>query len=675
MLFRLAIDSNVKLMNIKKTTFGSRQVESFSLTTSALLKNLSATGRGKKQILSMAADGSLVAVALWLAYSLRLGQPFSGFNANWYLFLLMPICTVSVFASFGIYQWIIRSSNQRLFRRLLKCCLISSLALLVLLFLLPPDLPSPRSLVVIYGLLLLSGSGGLRLLWHSFFDTGKQGLPSAVYGAGSAGIQLVSLSSAGSDYRPTVFIDDDATLEGSTLCGLPVLSGKSRDLQSALKRYDINCVVLAMPSLSSTTYQQKLSVVDDLGYPVLTMPSISELMTGAARADEIRDVSINDILGRSEVEPDIELMCRRVTCKVVLITGGGGSIGSELCRQVAKLAPGKLLILDSCEANLYHITEELNAQAKLNRDDSVLSFLPVLGSVTDERRINILISEHGVNTVFHAAAYKHVPIVEAQPDQGVETNVFGTATVLEASITHGVSDFVLISTDKAVRPTNAMGASKRVAELILQARSRTQATTRISMVRFGNVLGSSGSVVPKFKKQIHQGGPITLTHSDITRYFMTIPEAAQLVLQASAIAKGGDVFVLDMGEPVKIEQLAKTMVRLYGKKLKSETGLDGDIEIVVDGLRPGEKMYEELFLTDDFSQTEVPKICTAHEGWVAWDKLTPLLDELSGRMLNGPSCEVRSHLLSMANDEGCLQFHRISDQELNIVNKEIVSSV
>ena len=655
MLFRLAIDSNVKLMNIKKTTFGPRRVESFSLTTSALLKNLSATGRGKKQFLSMVADGSLVAVALWLAYSLRLGQPCSDFNANWYLFVLMPICTVSVFAGFGIYRWVIRSSNQRLFRRLLKCCLISSLALLVLFFLLPPDLPSPRSLVVIYGLLLLFGSGGLRLLWHSIFDTGNQGLPVAVYGAGSAGIQLVSLSSAGSDYRPTVFIDDEATLEGSTLCGLPVLSGKSQDLRSALKRYDVNSIVLAMPSLSSTSYQQKLSVVDDLGYPVLTMPSISELMTGAARADEIRDVSINDILGRSEVEPDIELMCRRVTGKVVLVTGGGGSIGSELCRQVAKLAPGKLLILDSCEANLYHITEELNAQVNQNRGVSALSFLPVLGSVTDERRINALISQHGVNTVFHAAAYKHVPIVEAQPDQGVETNVFGTATVLEASITHEVSDFVLISTDKAVRPTNAMGASKRVAELILQARARTQTGTRISMVRFGNVLGSSGSVVPKFKKQIRQGGPITLTHSDITRYFMTIPEAAQLVLQASAIAKGGDVFVLDMGEPVKIEQLAKTMVRLYGKKLKSETGLDGDIEIVVDGLRPGEKLYEELFITNDFGRTVVAKISTAHEGWISWDKLEPILAELHNSASGGSDTQIRILLLALASNEGSIQ--------------------
>jgi FlaA1/EpsC-like NDP-sugar epimerase len=651
-------------MSRSKPTLLSRQTEQFSSTFSALLKNLSDTGRGRKQMLSMTVDGLISILALWLAYSLRLDHPFSDFYANWYVFILMPITTVLVFGGFGVYRWVIRSTNQRLFRQLLKCCLISSLTLLVTFFLLPPTgITNPRSLFVIYGLLLLAGTGGMRLLWRSFFDVDGSGLPIAIYGAGSAGEQFVRLSSAGSDYRPMVFIDDDPSLEGSTLSGLPVLAGGNSDLKSALKRYDVNCIILAMPSLSSVKYQQKLKLADELGYPVLTMPSVSELVSGTARVDDIRDVSINDILGRSEVKPDVDLMCRRVTGKVVLVTGGGGSIGSELCRQVMKLAPKELLILDNCEANLYYITEEFKAQAKLGIYVKASPFMPVLGSVTDERRINALISDHAVDTVFHAAAYKHVPIIEAQPDQGVETNVFGTAKVLEASIKHGVDDFVLISTDKAVRPTNAMGASKRVAELILQARARTQSSTRISMVRFGNVLGSSGSVVPKFKKQIQAGGPITLTHTDITRYFMTIPEAAQLVLQAGALAKGGDVFVLDMGEPVRIEQLATSMVRLYGKKLKSETGKEEDIAIVVEGLRPGEKMYEELFITDSCSQTEVAKISTASEYWMSWERLEPLLAELKLAVLEGGNQEVRSQILSLAfmengEEDRTLEFNR-----------------
>ena len=641
-------------MSSSKPTLLSRQTQHFSSTFSALLKNLSDTGRGRKQIFSMTADGLISVLALWLAYSLRLDHPFSDFYANWYVFLLMPFITVLVFGGFGVYRWVIRSTNQRLCRQLLKCCLISSLTLLVTFFLFPPtEITNPRSLFVIYGLLLLAGTGGVRLLWRSFFNVVDNGLPVAVYGAGSAGEQFVRLSSAGSDYRPMVFIDDNPSFEGSTLSGLPVLLGGRLDLKAALKRYDVNCIILAMPSLSSSKYQQKLKALDELGYPVLTMPFVSELVSGAARIDDIRDVSINDILGRSEVKPDIDLMCRRVTGKVVLITGGGGSIGSELCRQVMKLAPERLLILDNCEANLYHITEEFTAQSTLGNDRKTPPFTPVLCSVTDERRINALLSEYSVDTVFHAAAYKHVPIIEAHPDQGVETNVFGTVTLLEASINHRVDNFVLISTDKAVRPTNAMGASKRVAELVLQARARTQSNTRISMVRFGNVLGSSGSVVPKFKKQIQAGGPVTLTHSDITRYFMTITEAAQLVLQASAIAQGGDVFVLDMGEPVKIEQLATTMVALYGKKLKSETGREEDIDIVVEGLRPGEKMYEELFITGSCSQTEVPKISTASENWVAWERLEPLLLNLQLAVLKSSNQEVRSQVLSLAFMANC----------------------
>ena len=635
-------------MNMKKSQDQRQTSERFSQTLDGLLRNLADTGRGLKQALSMGADATLAIVSLWLAYTLRHGLPFSDFRHTWYLFLLMPALTVAVFSGLGVYRWVIRSTNQRLFKQIIKGSILSGALLVVLFFLIPPDRSNPRSLFVIYSMLLLLSTAGIRMLWRGLFDSGERGAPTAIYGAGAGGIQLANMLRGGGDYRPVVFIDDDIKLTGSMVSGLPVLIGSNPALKHELKRHDVQGIVLAIPSLSSAAYQRKLSMADSLGFHVQTMPSVAELMSGTARMDEIREVSISDILGRSEVVPDVELMSRRVTGKTVLVTGGGGSIGSELCRQVMKLAPRQLLILDNSEANLYHITEEFNTTAKDAEIDGEFNFKPILGSVTDKRRINKLMADYAVDTVFHAAAYKHVPIVEAQPDQGVAVNVFGTSIVLDAAIAHGVSDFLLISTDKAVRPTNAMGGSKRVAELILQAKARLQNTTRISMVRFGNVLGSSGSVVPKFQKQINAGGPITLTHRNITRYFMTIPEAAQLVLQASAIAKGGDVFVLDMGEPVRIEELARTMVRLYGKKLKEDTGNPADIDIVIEGLRPGEKMYEELFISDSCEQTEVAKISSADETWMPWDELVTVLDELESAAAEEDSETIKSLIMTLA---------------------------
>ena len=373
-----------------------------------------------------------------------------------------------------------------------------------------------------------------------------------------------------------------------------------------------------------------------------------ELVSGTARADQIRDISIQDILGRQEVPPNPALMGACVTGRQVLVTGGGGSIGSELCRQILLLNPVALAVLDNSEANLYHITEELGPAVDAMADGQRPRFVPLLGSVTDERRVRAIFADNAIDTVFHAAAYKHVPIVEQQPELGVEVNVFGTQTVLDAAIDHGVGHFVLISTDKAVRPTNSMGASKRTAELILQARAAEVHGTRICMVRFGNVLGSSGSVVPKFKKQILAGGPITLTHPDITRFFMSIPEAAQLVLQAGAIAEGGEVFVLDMGDPVRIIDMARSMVNLYGKRLATETGDPLDIAIVVEGLRPGEKMYEELFISCDHRETGVAKVFTADETWMDRTVLQSRLDRLASFVAHGDSVSVRAELLKLA---------------------------
>ncbi len=636
----------------------------FSFTLNRLLYNLGSTGRGRKQALSITVDAVLIMASLWLAYSLRHGELFSDFRHTWYLFVLMPVLSVGIFAALGVYKWVIRSTNYALFKQLVKGCLASAALLILVMFLIPPDRVNPRSLFVIYGLLAVCGTAGLRMMWRSMFNVETKGEPIAIYGAGDGGQQLANMLRVGNQYRPVVFLDDDVHLQGTTISGLAVLPGTHGKLKNELNKRDVNRIVLAMPSVSGAEYQRKLAALEAVGLPIQTMPSVDELMSGRAKADDIRDVSIADILGRVEVTPNHDLMGLRVSGKTVLVTGGGGSIGSELCRQIMALSPKKLIVLDNTEANLYHITEDLNAVVALQNENIPGRFQPVLGSVLNKNRIERLMRDECIDTVYHAAAYKHVPIVEAQPDQGANTNVFGTLTVLDAAIAHGVSDFVLISTDKAVRPTNAMGASKRVAELVLQAKAREQNTTRISMVRFGNVLGSSGSVVPKFKKQIEAGGPITLTHSDVTRYFMTIPEASQLVLQASAIAQGGDVFVLDMGEPVRIEELAMTMVRLYGKKLRRDTGEIHDIDIVVEGLRPGEKMYEELFINDSDCETSIAKIFSADEAWIDWSELGSRLDQLRQAVTEQDGEQVRSLLMNLAFT------HSSSVEQLEVLEQE-----
>lgn len=614
----------------------------------AFLTKLASDGRGRKRLVGMAVDSLMVMLSLWGAYSLRHGVLFMAFEHNWYLYVILPVVSVGIFSALGVYRWIIRSSNQRLSKQLMKGSILSSFALLIAFFLIPPSGWNPRSLFVIFGLLMFVSTSGLRMIWKTLFDSGKQGEPIAVYGAGATGQQLVNLLSADHQYRPVMFIDDDPKISGTTLFGLPIVSGDSKSLALRLNKSEVSKIVLAMPSMPAVDYHRKFQDLNTLDISILTLPNVSELMSGTAKVDDIRDVSISDILGRSEVPPDLELMGRRISGKTILVTGGGGSIGSELCRQIMKLSPKHLIALENCEANLYHLTEELSDHTKGCTSTNAPRFTPFLCSVLDKQQVNKLMSEYDVNTVVHAAAYKHVPIVEAQPDQGVDVNIFGTKTVLDCAISNGVDDFVLISTDKAVRPTNAMGATKRLAELVLQARAAENLGTRISMVRFGNVLGSSGSVVPKFKKQILEGGPITLTHADVTRYFMTIPEAAQLVLQASAIAQGGEVFVLDMGEPIRIEELAITMIRLFGKKLVRDTGDPADIDIVVQGLRPGEKLYEELFISDECRPTEVHKISAANELWLSTEQLAPFLGELKRFAGKQDAKALRAILLELA---------------------------
>ena len=620
----------------------SNKSRGFSVTIDSWLVNLSKTGRSSKQIVSIFVDTALVAFSLWCAYSLRLNTPFADFSSTWHLFLLLPVLTVLITSSLGIYRWIVRSSNRRLFYQLGKACVLSSITLVLLSFVFPPDGVKPRSVFIIYGLMLVVSTFCVRLFWQWLFASGDKGEPVAVYGAGKAGTSLLQSLDEVDEFRPVLVLDDNPAYQGTMVAGVRVYDPSGGRLSELLAEHDVNRVILAMPSLSAAEYEKKVELVRQVGVSVQTIPTYSEIVSGTAKMEQVRDISVKDILGRSEVPPNVQLLSKCVENEVVLVTGAGGSIGSELCRQIVNLKPRCLIAVDHSEENLYKLTEEV---ALTVGEDA---YCPMLCSVNDSSAIKRLIAQHRVTTIYHAAAYKHVPIIEAQPEQGLHVNVFGTLTVLDAAIENSVRNFVLISTDKAVRPTNAMGATKRTAELVLQAKAQLQDTTKISMVRFGNVLGSSGSVVPKFKKQIESGGPITLTDPDITRFFMTIPEAAQLVLQASAIAKGGDVFVLDMGDPVRIEDLAVSMIRLSGRQLKRDTGNDLDIDIEISGLRPGEKMHEELFITDSHVNTIIPKVFTANEYSMQWAKLSPKLKKL--RELSDPAdrTKLRAKLLDLA---------------------------
>lgn len=602
-------------------------VSRFSLTLGAAVHNLASTGRTKKQCVSIGVDVILVIVSLWLAYSLRLGKPFLEFEPNLHLFILLPIITVLLMAGLGVYKWIIRYSNERLTMTFVKCGIFSSFALMILMFLWPTEAVAPRSLFAIYGLLFTSLVIFSRYVWRVQFGSNRieqSGERVAVYGAGQSGQQLVELMKLDESKNPVVFIDDDERLYNSTLAGLPVINGAEKNLAVRLQGLGISRIVLAMPAAKGHQYASLVNKLSELEIPIQTMPTIGEIMSGKASLDQVRDLSIDDLLGRSVVEPDVALMKKCITGKTVLVTGGGGSIGAEICRQAALFKPKTLIVLDQSEENLYRISEEIHSYKGCN---TTFAFVPVLGSVTNKKKLEWLFKSYQIDTVYHAAAYKHVPIVEQFPEEAIDVNIFGTMAVLNNAIKHNVSNFTLISTDKAVRPANYMGATKRIAEMLLQSKADQQHNTVICMVRFGNVLGSSGSVLPKFKQQISDGGPVTITHKDITRYFMTIPEAAQLVMQASAMAKGGEVFVLDMGDPVKIYDFAISMIKLAGKSVLDKATGKGEIEIVEIGLRPGEKMYEELFLSSETVSTPVKKIMVSVEPPAGWKGLESLIQE------------------------------------------------
>ncbi len=610
--------------------------------------------RPVKRILVMVGDALICGLSVWLAFGLRLDQWGYFQNQQWVVFFVALGFSLPLFFFFDLYRAIFRYIGTVAFITIVRVFIIYA-CLFFGIFTLYGVEEVPRSIGVIQPILLALGIGISRYFaryWlggsnnnnqHSL----RQVQPIAlIYGAGSAGRQLASVLTTNNELLVKGFIDDDPHLQGSTINGIYVYSNSG--LRDLIRRLSITDVLLAIPTVSHDRRGEIIASLNGCGVRVRTLPALIDLASGRSRISELHDLDMNDLLGRKIVLPRVELLEKNIRDQVILVTGAGGSIGSELCRQIIKFDPKSLILIDSSEHSLYLIYEELkktlitlnNNLSDVDDADSILTnsalaikLVPCLASVRDRNLLSTIFKAYHPFIVFHAAAYKHVPLVEQNPIEGIRNNVFGTLTCAQVSLECGVSNFVLVSTDKAVRPTNIMGASKRIAELVLQAMSNVVPKdghlTKFSMVRFGNVLGSSGSVAPLFSAQIAAGGPITLTHPEVMRYFMTIPEAAQLVIQASSMATGGDVFVLDMGEPVRIYDLALKMIYLSGHLVKDETNPHGDIEIKIIGLRPGEKLQEELLIGDNPQSTAHPKIMKAHEDFLPWDELRQELEKLN----------------------------------------------
>ena len=608
--------------------------------------------RSVKRDIVVLLDALICGFSVWLAFGLRLDE-WGYFQGKHWLVLIAGIgFSFPLFIFFGLYQAIFRYIGTAAFLSIARAFIVYS-GLFFGLFTLIGVNEVPRSIGVIQPILLFIGIGMSRYFvryWLGGINNVQKSFNGAqpvalIYGAGSSGRQLATGLSSNKEILIKGFIDDDPHLQGRTIDGVSVYPNMG--LYDLIHKLGITDVLLAIPSASQSRRREIIASLNGCGVRVRTLPGLNEIVSGRVQISDLHDLDMNDLLGRAVVPPDLGLLKKNIRDQVVLVTGAGGSIGSELCRQIIKFSPKSLILLDSSEHSLYLIYEELkkvvtvlnedhltnggNDQASLPNSVLPMKLVVCLASVRDSDSLLKIFRAHQPNTIFHAAAYKHVPLVEQNPAEGIRNNVFGTLTCAQASLECGVSNFILVSTDKAVRPTNIMGASKRIAEMVLQAMAdiKDDHSTNFSMVRFGNVLGSSGSVAPLFSAQIAAGGPITLTHSEVTRYFMTIPEAAQLVIQASAMAVGGDVFVLDMGAPVRIHDLAVKMIYLSGLLVKDEAHPHGDIEIKVTGLRPGEKLYEELLIGDNPQPTAHPKIMKAHEEFLSWGDLQQELEKLN----------------------------------------------
>ena len=612
-----------------------------------LRRRIDSLSRVWKRALMVVADLVMLPLALWSAYALRFSTPLPDHFLQlppWNIAVLLAL-TLPVFHSLGLYRAVVRYMGGQAVRAVLVGVTFSALLLMAFTFI-SPTVEMPRSVPVIYWGAALIYVGGSRYLVRALLvgpaaRRGGGGEPVILYGAGAAGLQSALALRGGGRYEPVAFVDDDPGLHGSEVSGLRVYP--PYELARLVSRFGATHVLLALPSAGRGRRREIIGQLEPLAVHVKTLPTLADLVNGEARLDDFQEVAIEDLLGRDPVPPRPELLAAGITGKTVMVTGAGGSIGSELCRQILLLQPVQLLLYEISEYQLYRIERELRTLAASEGLETAL--VPLLGNIANRQRLEQVMAGFGVSTVYHAAAYKHVPLVEHNLIEGVRNNVFGTLRCARAAMAAGVESFVLVSTDKAVRPTNIMGASKRMAELVLQglagARGALEHNTRFTMVRFGNVLGSSGSVVPLFREQIRAGGPLTVTHPEVTRYFMTIPEAAELVLQAGSMGEGGDVFVLDMGEPVRIMDLARRMVRLSGLEVRDEAHPHGDIEITVTGLRPGEKLYEELLLGEAVEGTDHPMIHRARELSFPWPELEAQLDKLDAACQAFDCVEVR----------------------------------
>jgi FlaA1/EpsC-like NDP-sugar epimerase len=625
--------------------------------------------RINKQLILVVLDSLLLVAVLWTSYSIRLDYWYIPKDDTVRLILAAPIIGIPIFAKLGLYQSVIRHIDLRLLWPLLQAVTLYAIVWGFIGFFTQADYVKergfivelvPRSVIVINWLLTLFVITGVRIVarfiltnkikFSIFNHEFKKNIDTVddrksrvlIYGAGGAGVELASALNSSSKLNTVGFIDDNKDLQGSSLSGLNIYS--VNDIEDLINELKVDEVLIALPSASRS---DRFTIIDKLErYPVKvrTVPGLTEIAQGKVKIDDLLQVSIKDLLGRKSVEPNEGLLGKNITNKTVVVTGAGGSIGSELCRQIVSLKPRALVLFELNELALYSIDKELS-----NLNLHSFNIYPILGSIENKKRLKNLFEYFNVDTIYHAAAYKHVPIVELNNSEGVQNNIFGTLNLATAATESGVKNFVLISTDKAVRPTNTMGATKRVAELILQALTSKQNVTNFSMVRFGNVLGSSGSVIPLFKKQIIDGGPVTVTDEKIIRYFMTVTEAVELTIQAGAMSTGGDVFVLDMGKPIEIKELAEKMIRLSGLKVKDENNPHGDIEIEYSGLRPGEKLYEELLIGDNVSKTENPLIMRAKEDKFSWEELKKMLDELFAANINSDYIGAREILKKLVS--------------------------
>ena len=600
---------------------GAKKASTVAPLAAFLLK----LSRPTKRVIMVAADAIMVPAALWIALSLKAERPLP-LQVHADLLLVMGACSLLIFSLLGLYRAVIRFMSPKSMGTIAFGVTLAAIALGLYDHATSGSHLSLSTLIIFWMVALLYVTGSRALVRYLYFYglNGRASTRVVIYGAGEAGARLSSVLQGGPDFEPVAFIDDNEALQGSQINGIKVHPPEA--LPELIRQRGVERVLLAMPSTSRRRRQEILARLEPLGVHVQSLPDLSDIISGRARIDDLREVDVSDLLGRDPVPPDPKLFGSCIQGKSVMVTGAGGSIGSELCRQILRLAPRKLVLLEMSELALYDIERELREIATREGIDTTI--VPLLGNAHHRHRVREILSTFSVQTVYHAAAYKHVPIVEHNVIEGIHNNVISTWYTAEAALETGVETFVLISTDKAVNPANVMGATKRLAELVLQALQERTTTTRFCMVRFGNVLDSSGSVVPLFRQQIRRGGPVTVTHPDVIRYFMTIPEAAQLVIQAGSMAKGGDVFVLDMGQPVRIDDLARRMINLMGLTVRDANNPDGDIEIKYTGLRAAEKLYEELLIGTNVTGTDHPMIMRAIEHYLPWERMQVILNEL-----------------------------------------------